>query len=120
MTRAAALRCFTSTAMVVSKTSTVTPLTTQPAYTLNIGRRTGQPIGNGDTFNGLIDELGLYNRARHPRNHRHASAGSAGKCPPALVPPMITTQPAGQTVTIGNTATFSVIASEHRSTSSGA
>jgi len=37
--------------------------TPQTTYSLNIGRRTGQPIGLNNTFSGLIDELGLYNRA---------------------------------------------------------
>ncbi len=38
----------------------VTPLT---SYPINIGRRTGQPIGNGDSFGGLVDKLAIYNRA---------------------------------------------------------
>jgi hypothetical protein len=38
-------------------------ITPQTTYPVNIGRRTGQPIGNGDTFGGLIDGLCLYNRA---------------------------------------------------------
>jgi Concanavalin A-like lectin/glucanases superfamily len=37
--------------------------TPQTTYPVNIGRRTGQPIGLNDTFGGLIDELSLYNRA---------------------------------------------------------
>jgi hypothetical protein len=35
----------------------------QTTYPLNIGRRLGQPIGYGDTYGGLLDELSLYNRA---------------------------------------------------------
>ncbi|MCE9518805.1 MAG: LamG domain-containing protein [Verrucomicrobia bacterium] len=35
----------------------------ETTYPINIGRRTGQPIGNGDSFGGLVDELALYNRA---------------------------------------------------------
>jgi hypothetical protein len=38
-------------------------LTPQTTYPLNIGRRTGQAIGLNNTYSGLIDELGLYNRA---------------------------------------------------------
>jgi hypothetical protein len=38
----------------------VTPLT---SYPLNIGRRTSQTTGNGDSFGGLVDELAIYNRA---------------------------------------------------------
>ncbi|HTX21832.1 MAG TPA: LamG domain-containing protein, partial [Candidatus Aquilonibacter sp.] len=37
--------------------------TPQTTYPVNIGRRTGQPVGNGDTYGGLIDELAIYNRA---------------------------------------------------------
>jgi hypothetical protein len=37
--------------------------TPQTTYPVNIGRRTGQPIGLNDTFGGLIDEISLYNRA---------------------------------------------------------
>src|SRR5208283_2474843 len=38
-------------------------ITPQTTYPVNIGIRTGQPIGNGDTYGGLMDELSLYNRA---------------------------------------------------------
>ena len=38
-------------------------ITPQTTYPVNIGRRTGQPNGNGDTYGGLMDELSLYNRA---------------------------------------------------------
>ena len=35
----------------------------ETTYPINIGRRTGQPVGNGSSFGGLVDELALYNRA---------------------------------------------------------
>ena len=35
----------------------------ETTYPINIGRRTGQPIGNGDSFGGLVDQLALFNRA---------------------------------------------------------
>jgi len=55
-----------------------TPQSTSP---LNIGRRTGDPVGNGDTFGGLIDELSLYNRALSSNEIAAIyNAGSAGKC----------------------------------------
>jgi hypothetical protein len=38
-------------------------ITPQTTYPVNIGRRTGLPLGNGDTYGGLMDELSLYNRA---------------------------------------------------------
>ncbi|HTX21011.1 MAG TPA: LamG-like jellyroll fold domain-containing protein [Candidatus Aquilonibacter sp.] len=37
--------------------------TPQTTYPVNIGQRTGQPNGAGDTFGGVIDELSVYNRA---------------------------------------------------------
>jgi hypothetical protein len=54
---------------------------------LNIGRRTGQPIGFGQTFSGGIDELSFYNRALSA-NEIFAiyNAGSAGKRVPASTP----------------------------------
>ena len=38
-------------------------ITPQTTYPVNIGRRTGQPIGLNNTYSGLLDELALYNRA---------------------------------------------------------
>jgi len=35
----------------------------QTTYPVNIGKRTGQPIGLNDTYGGLIDGLSIYNRA---------------------------------------------------------
>jgi hypothetical protein len=48
---------------IVAATSNFGNFTPQTTYPVNIGRRTGEPIGNGDNYNGLIDELSLYNRA---------------------------------------------------------
>src|ERR1035437_10190869 len=66
-------------------------ITPQTTYPVNIGRRTGQPVGNGDTFGGLIDELSLYNRALSQAEIQAIyNAGSAGKCAPvtmACTPP---------------------------------
>ena len=76
--------------MVVSNNiGSFTPLTSSP---LNIGRRTGQPVGNGDTFNGLIDELSLYNRALSATEIAAIyNAGSAGKC--TATPPVMPVVP---------------------------
>jgi hypothetical protein len=55
--------------------------TPQTTYPVNIGRRTGQTIGNGDTFGGLMDGLSLYNRALSPAEIQkiyHQSAGWFG------------------------------------------
>ena len=58
------------------------------------------------TFNGLIDELAIYNRAlTEGEILAIRQAGAAGKC---KVPPFIIAQPANQTVLRGGTATFSV------------
>ena len=48
---------------IVVATNNFGSFTPQTTYPVNIGRRTGEPIGNGDNYNGLIDELSLYNRA---------------------------------------------------------
>jgi serine/threonine protein kinase len=53
-------------------------LTPQTTYPVNIGRRTGQPIGNGDTFGGLMDGLSLYNRALSPEEIHKIYNKSAG------------------------------------------
>ena len=93
---------------------TITP---QTSYPLNIGRRTGQPIGDGDTFAGSIDELSLYNRALGSNEIAGIfDAGSDGKCPPintnnpVTIPAFIINQPSNQTVTVSGTAIFSVVA----------
>lgn len=86
-------------------------MTPQTTYPVNIGRRTGQPIGNGDTYGGLMDELSLYNRALSAGEIAAIyNAGSAGKCPSAPTPPVIVSQPTNQTVMAGGTATFTVVA----------
>ncbi len=85
---------------------TFTPQTTYP---VNIGIRTGQAIGDEDTFAGMIDELSLYNRALSPNEITAIyHAGSAGKC--QSVPPFITQQPPGNTVIAGSSVGFSVVA----------
>ena len=84
---------------------TIIPQTTYP---LNIGRRTGEPIGNGETYGGLIDELSIYNRALSQAEIQAiVSVGSGGKCF-TPTPPFIITQPVGKTNLIGTTASFSV------------
>jgi hypothetical protein len=59
----------------------------QTTYPLNIGRRTGQPLGNGDTFGGVIDELALYQRALSASEIQSIyAAGKAGKFASAASP----------------------------------
>jgi hypothetical protein len=68
------------TVLVTTNLGSFTPQTTYP---LNIGRRTGQPVGLNDTFNGGIDELSLYNLALSASEIAAIyNAGSVGKCPP--------------------------------------
>jgi len=71
----------------------------------------GEPVGGViQPFAGLIDEVSVYNRALTPSEIQAIfAAGSAGKCND--VPPMITGQPANQTVPTGATVTFSINAS---------
>jgi hypothetical protein len=84
-------------------------ITPQTTYPVNIGRRTGQPIGNGSNYGGLMDELSLYNRALTAAEIQAIyAAGSGGKCPPSA--PFIVTQPTNQAVALGSTATFTVVA----------
>ena len=76
------------------------------------GKRAGDAFGYlGYFFNGLVDEVSLYNRALSATEIQAIyAAGSAGKCPPSPMPPSITMQPTNQTVYVGGTATFSVTA----------
>ena len=64
----------------------------------------------GYFFNGLIDEVSIYNRALTASEIQAIyAADSGGKCP--LSAPVITSQPTNQTVTVGGTSTFSITAS---------
>ena len=66
----------------------------------------------GYFFNGLIDEVSIYNCALSASEIQLIyAAGSGGKCPPSPTPPAITTQPVSQTNIVGTTACFSVTAS---------
>lgn len=83
-----------------------TPLT---SYDLYLGRR---PPTDGATYSfvGVLDEPSLYNRALTPDEILAIyNAGSGGKCGPAA-PPFIITQPTNETVNLGQTASFSVVA----------
>ena len=63
-------------------------------------------------FGGIIDELSIYNRALSSNEIAAIyNAGIAGKCGPPPTPPSITSQPASQALSVGQTVTFSVVAS---------
>ena len=72
----------------------------------------GSPLMIGEAeganfFNGLLDEVSIYNRALSPNEITAIyNAGSAGKCLQA--PVFITFQPTDQTVVSGGTATFTI------------
>jgi subtilisin-like proprotein convertase family protein len=60
---------------------------------------------------GLLDEVSLYNRALSASEITAIyNAGAAGKCKPVAAP-IITTQPLSQTVAVGSTVGFNVVAS---------
>ncbi len=62
-------------------------------------------------YNGLIDEVSLYSRALSQSEIQGiVNAGTAGKCVPPATAPLIVSQPANQTVTVGGSAAFSVTA----------
>jgi hypothetical protein len=70
---------------------------------------TGQSGWDG-RVQGTVDEVSIYNRALSSDEIAAIySAGSAGKCPGPF-PPEITVQPTNQTVVVGGTATFTVMA----------
>ncbi len=82
----------------------------QDSFPLYISGNSEPPSGHTYYFNGLIDEVSLYNRALSAAEIAAIyNAGSAGKC--FGTPPTITTQPTNQTVLVGQMATFSVAAS---------
>ncbi len=65
----------------VVATNNLGVFTPQTTYSMNIGRRTGEPVGLNSTFHGLLDELSLYNRALSSSEIAAINnAGSAGKC----------------------------------------
>jgi hypothetical protein len=62
------------------------------------------------SFFGQVDELSLYNRALSTSDIQGIyNAGMSGKCS-LPVPPVISLEPASQTLTIGQTASFNVVA----------
>jgi len=79
------------------------PLLTNSSNVLKIGR---YQVGTTGYFQGLIDEVAIYNRALTPTEvASNYAAGSAGMCKPQILDP-----PSDQIVTCGSNVTFSVVA----------
>ncbi|MEI6077722.1 MAG: LamG-like jellyroll fold domain-containing protein, partial [Verrucomicrobiota bacterium] len=80
----------------VVASQTFVGLTPQTTYPVNIGRRTGQPIGLNDTYGGSIDELSLFKRALSASEIQAIyNAGSAGKFAQTVVPAYLDTDQDG-------------------------
>jgi hypothetical protein len=83
-----------------------TGLILQNSYPVEIGQNAEAPR---DLFNGLIDEVSLYNRALSADEIAAIyNAGSAGKCDGPF-PPGISVQPVGQTTLEGSNVVLSVV-----------
>jgi len=96
----------------VTNGSMVVPGTLQAtSYPLKIGAYSPtNGVQSKDWFNGQIDEVSIYNRALSPAEILSIyNARSDGKCFP--IAPVILSQPTNQTVLVGNTASFQVVAS---------
>jgi hypothetical protein len=89
-----------------------TGLITQNSYPMCIGA-VAYPedgVGTGYFFNGLVDEVSIYNRALTAVEIQAIyAAGGGGKC--YTPTPAIYSQPTDQTVSVGGVANFSVAAS---------
>ena len=72
-----------------------------------LGERGADSVDQG-FYAGLLDEVSIYDRSLSTAEIRAIyQAGSAGKCPPQT-PPFITSQPLNQTITVGDSASFTV------------
>jgi hypothetical protein len=87
------------------------PQTYNATFNFTGGPAIGYRPDNADnSFNGTIDELSIYSRALSAAEIQQIyNIGSGGKCF-MPVPPAITTQPTNQTVSVGQSASFSVAA----------
>src|SRR5215469_14735868 len=93
--------------VVSTNFGTIRPQTSVPLY-LGIRAANGYP-GSGSLYNGLLDEVSIYNRALSQSEIQAIyNAGRAGKCPVSGLAPTIVNQPTNQTVAVGASASFSV------------
>lgn len=92
-----------------SAESVLGTFTPQTSPDLSIGYRPSTVPFGPISYLGRIDEVSLYSRALSSNEVESIYlAGSAGKC--SSSPPSISLQPSNQTVFVGSTATFSVLA----------
>jgi hypothetical protein len=81
----------------------------ETALPLNIGVDPAPIAGPGDIYNGLMDEVSIYNRALGSNEIQAIFlAGGNGK---SLAAPLMATQPTNQVAESGNTVSFAVAAS---------
>src|SRR5437016_3262555 len=98
------MRLYFNGAVVAQKFTSVRPLgDISPSYQPGIGIG-NTPGGGGFPFIGLVDELLLYSRALSPTEVQALAQAAA-------IPPIVDSQPANQTVWLGDTALFTVSAS---------
>ncbi|MCX6925922.1 MAG: immunoglobulin domain-containing protein, partial [Verrucomicrobia bacterium] len=102
-------RIFVNGVQVKSRTDTpITIYNGTAPLTFGADMRGGGQVAG--YFNGRLDEVSFYNRAlAAPEVQALYLAGSFGKCV-VDTPPMITSQPANQTVVAGDNAAFNVLA----------
>jgi hypothetical protein len=95
---------------VAMATQTMGSFTPQTSFDLYMGVR---PSGSfsGLYFQGMLDEVSLYNRALTAAEIQSIyNAGAGGKCSLTPTPPSIIVQPTNQTVMAGSAVTFTVMA----------
>jgi len=98
----------------VQVASNTSPVSIQPNLNVpvNLGLRPegSADIPQGRRHMGKMDEISLYSRVLSEAELQGIfNAGSAGKCGPQIAPSILT-QPQNQTVTVGGSATFTVVA----------
>ena len=95
--------------VTVSHLGSFTPHTSFTNFLMG-ARTTFNSVANpGAQYSGSVDEVSLYNRALSSNEIAAIyNAGSAGKCQPVGLAPVITQQPTNLTVTVSNTAMFAV------------
>lgn len=87
---------------------TLGSFTPETSFPMNIGSRTAPVTGQGDIYNGLLDEVSLYNRALGANEIQAIFlAGESGKCP---APPVIFNQPTNTVARAYGPAQFAVTA----------